>query len=95
MDSRPILRIYRKFDGGIRLRRGPEGGTTPGPLSDAKAEARQGKDHPVASPPSVPWNRQDFAGIDTPAGQRLKKWLNGAESKPGALRKARGGPQDG
>ena len=29
------------------------------------------------------WDRQSFAGLDTPEGQRLQKWLNG-----GALKKA-------
>ena len=33
-------------------------------------------------------DRQDFVGIDTPEGQKLKEWLNGEKGKPGALSKS-------
>jgi hypothetical protein len=35
-------------------------------------------------PDDLVWDRQDFAGLDTPEGQRLKQWLN----QGGALRQA-------
>jgi hypothetical protein len=34
-------------------------------------------------------DRQDFAGMDTPDGQKLKNWLNGNGKKAGALHKSK------
>lgn len=34
-------------------------------------------------------DRQDFVGMDTPEGQKLKDWLNGKGKKAGALSKSK------
>lgn len=42
-------------------------------------------------PDDVLWDRQDFVNMQTPDGERLKNWLNGAsrDNMSGALAKSR------
>lgn len=39
-------------------------------------------------PDDMVYDRQDFIGIETPDGQKLKEWLNGKGKKIGAIRRA-------